>query len=41
MPTDHYAVLRALLRAEAARNTPKPPTKKDKPQLPQKDRERG
>ncbi|GGX45840.1 hypothetical protein ACF063_26495 [Streptomyces chartreusis] len=41
MPTDHYAVLRALLRAEAARNTPKPSAKKDKPQLPRKDRERG
>ncbi|GAX54276.1 hypothetical protein [Streptomyces olivochromogenes] len=25
MPTDPYAVLRALLRAEAVRNTPKPP----------------
>ncbi|MDU8996200.1 MULTISPECIES: hypothetical protein [Streptomyces] len=24
MPTDPYAVLRALLRAEAVRNTPKP-----------------
>ncbi|MFI6033857.1 hypothetical protein ACIBBD_06745 [Streptomyces sp. NPDC051315] len=24
MPTDPYAVLRALLRAEAARSTPKP-----------------
>ncbi|MER5408258.1 hypothetical protein [Streptomyces sp. NPDC002769] len=24
MPNDPYAVLRALLRAEAARNTPKP-----------------
>ncbi|MFC9286594.1 hypothetical protein [Streptomyces sp. NPDC057052] len=27
MPTDPYAVLRALLRAEAARSTPKPQTK--------------
>ncbi|MFF6802379.1 hypothetical protein [Streptomyces sp. NPDC012616] len=25
MPTDPYAVLRALLRAEAARSAPKPP----------------
>ncbi|MFJ7078747.1 hypothetical protein [Streptomyces sp. NPDC098781] len=41
MPTDHYAVLRALLRAEATRNTPKPQVKKDKPQLPPKVRERG
>ncbi|MGW2826051.1 hypothetical protein ACWC24_34405 [Streptomyces sp. NPDC001443] len=28
MPTDPYAVLRALLRAEAARNTPKPEAEK-------------
>ncbi|MGF0174875.1 hypothetical protein ACQF36_31595 [Streptomyces sp. Marseille-Q5077] len=41
MPTDHYAVLRALLRAEAARNTPTPQMKKAKPQLPPKVRERG
>ncbi|MGV9558985.1 hypothetical protein [Streptomyces sp. NPDC003401] len=27
MPTDPYAVLRALLRAEAARSTPKPQTR--------------
>ncbi|MFE5815800.1 hypothetical protein ACFQ6S_20690 [Streptomyces sp. NPDC056479] len=40
MPTDHYAVLRALLRAEAARNTPKPQAKKAQPQPP-KDQERG
>ncbi|MET9506057.1 hypothetical protein ACFYO5_27355 [Streptomyces sp. NPDC006259] len=26
MPTDPYAILRALLRAEAARSTPKPRT---------------
>jgi len=31
MPVDPYAVLRALLRAEAARSAPKPPV----PQAPQ------
>ena len=47
MPIDHYAVLRALLRAEAARNTPKPQAQvhmqaqKEKPQQPSKERERG
>jgi hypothetical protein len=41
MPTDPYAVLRALLRAEAVRNTPKPQVKKDEPQHPPKTRERG
>ncbi|MFF5476840.1 hypothetical protein ACFY5C_05765 [Streptomyces sp. NPDC012935] len=41
MPTDHYAVLRALLRAEAKRNTPTPQVKKATPQLPPKVRERG
>ncbi|GHH06208.1 hypothetical protein [Streptomyces lanatus] len=41
MPTDPYAVLRALLRAEAVRNTPKPQVKKDKPRHPQKDGDRG
>ncbi|EGX56225.1 hypothetical protein SZN_29008 [Streptomyces zinciresistens K42] len=41
MPTDHYAVLRALLRAEAARHTPKPVLKKDEPQRPEKGRDRG
>lgn len=41
MPTDHYAVLRALLRAEAARNTPKPQVKQEKPQHPPQKRERG
>lgn len=43
MPIDHYAVLRALLRAEAARNTPKPQVQvqKEKPQQPSKARERG
>ncbi|WP_405734806.1 hypothetical protein OG885_23770 [Streptomyces sp. NBC_00028] len=40
MPVDPYAVLRALLRAEAARNTPKPPvTQEQKP--PVKEGERG
>ncbi|MDF3148473.1 MULTISPECIES: hypothetical protein [unclassified Streptomyces] len=41
MPIDPYAVLRALLRAEAARNTPKPQVQREKPQQPPKDRERG
>lgn len=41
MPTDPYAVLRALLRAEAVRNTPKPQVPKDKPQQPPKERQRG
>ncbi|MFJ5260520.1 hypothetical protein ACIQAC_08635 [Streptomyces sp. NPDC088387] len=30
MPTDPYAVLRALLRAEAVRNAPKPDPKEPK-----------
>ncbi|MER6350014.1 hypothetical protein ACWC10_30345 [Streptomyces sp. NPDC001595] len=34
MPTDPYAVLRALLRAEAARSAPKPETQKTRPQQP-------
>ena len=34
MPTDPYAVLRALLRAEAARNTPKPPPNQPQPKQP-------
>ncbi|MEU6143455.1 hypothetical protein ABZ848_24225 [Streptomyces sp. NPDC047081] len=34
MPTDPYAVLRALLRAEAARNAPKPTEKKPHPKQP-------
>ncbi|MFJ9633178.1 hypothetical protein ACIRU8_36280 [Streptomyces sp. NPDC101175] len=34
MPIDPYAVLRALLRAEAARNTPKPETHRPEPQRP-------
>lgn len=29
MPIDPYAVLRALVRAEAARSTPKPQVKRD------------
>ena len=36
MPIDPYAVLRALLRAEAARNAPKPQVKDDRPQQPPK-----
>ncbi|MFJ5778598.1 hypothetical protein [Streptomyces sp. NPDC093094] len=31
MPTDPYAVLRALLRAEAARCAPKPEAKRPEP----------
>jgi hypothetical protein len=31
MPLDPYAVLRALLRAEAARNAPKPQSTKKQP----------
>jgi hypothetical protein len=34
MPIDPYAVLRALLRAEAVRNTPKPETPRPEPQRP-------
>ncbi|MFF6982396.1 hypothetical protein ACFZAV_32995 [Streptomyces sp. NPDC008343] len=43
MPTDHYAVLRALLRAESVRNTPKPQPQpqKEKPQHAPKERGRG
>ncbi|MFI6936933.1 hypothetical protein [Streptomyces sp. NPDC050287] len=40
MPTDPYAVLRALLRAEAVRNAPKPEAKKPAPQ-PLKQHKRG
>jgi hypothetical protein len=48
MPTDPYAVLRALLRAEAARNTPKsqaqmpqvPRVNEGKPQRPLKEQGR-
>lgn len=32
MPVDPYAVLRALLRAEAARSAPKPEAQKQRPQ---------
>jgi hypothetical protein len=39
MPNDPYAVLRALLRAEAIRNAPKP--KPQQQQQPQKKPERG
>ncbi|CAM5742878.1 hypothetical protein SALBM311S_08081 [Streptomyces alboniger] len=38
MPTDPYAILRALLRAEAARSTPKPRLKEANPHLPPKER---
>ncbi|WP_405645834.1 hypothetical protein [Streptomyces sp. NBC_00019] len=35
MPIDPYAVLRALVRAEASRNTPKPQVQREqKPQQP-------
>jgi hypothetical protein len=40
MPTDPYAVLRALLRAEAVRNTPKTQVKERIPQPPQEKRDR-
>ncbi|MDX3308921.1 hypothetical protein ACWGH3_08605 [Streptomyces sp. NPDC054884] len=41
MPTDPYAVLRALLRAEAARTAPKPPARQPTdPQQPLGKRER-
>ncbi|MDQ0762130.1 MULTISPECIES: hypothetical protein [Streptomyces] len=40
MPTDPYAVLRALLRAEAARSTPKPQMKEAKPQPPSEQKHR-
>jgi hypothetical protein len=32
MPSDPYAVLRALVRAEALRSAPKPKTNQSKPQ---------
>lgn len=43
MPIDPYAVLRALLRAEAVRNAPKPQTQAQRKtrQHPPKDRDRG
>ncbi|GAA2504474.1 hypothetical protein [Streptomyces longisporus] len=40
MPTDPYAVLRALLRAEAARNAPKQNPQKPKSEQPPKERDR-
>ncbi|MFC7259074.1 MULTISPECIES: hypothetical protein [Streptomyces] len=41
MPSDPYAVLRALLRAEAVRNAPKEPEPKPRErQQPRQDRER-
>ncbi|MCX5266010.1 MULTISPECIES: hypothetical protein [unclassified Streptomyces] len=41
MPTDPYAVLRALLRAEAARTAPKPPARQPAhPQRPSSEQER-
>jgi len=40
MPTDPYAILRALLRAEAARSAPKPRPKEANPQPPPKERGR-
>ncbi|MEV0183745.1 MULTISPECIES: hypothetical protein [unclassified Streptomyces] len=40
MPSDPYAVLRALLRAEAVRSTPKPEAKKTQAQQPRKDGDR-
>ncbi|GAA3300984.1 hypothetical protein [Streptomyces cinereospinus] len=41
MPSDPYAVLRALVRAEAIRNEPKPELKDTKqPQQPPKKRSR-
>lgn len=39
MPIDPYTVLRALLRAEAARSALKPPATEKKP--PSRERERG
>ncbi|MEU6545728.1 hypothetical protein [Streptomyces sp. NPDC046859] len=41
MPADPYAVLRALLRAEAARTAPKPADRKKEPPRPREDRKRG
>jgi hypothetical protein len=41
MPTDPYAVLRALVRAEAARNTPKPQTKATDQEKPRQTPENG
>ncbi len=36
MPIDPYAVLRALLRAEAVRNAPKPEARRPEPQRPRR-----
>ncbi|GAB2733225.1 hypothetical protein [Streptomyces bullii] len=43
MPNDPYAVLRALVRAEAARNAPKPDHKPEgqRPRQARKERDRG
>ncbi|MGC9537131.1 hypothetical protein [Streptomyces sp. UG1] len=41
MPSDPYAVLRALVRAEAVRNAPKPQVKKSEPQPSPKEGRRG
>ncbi|WP_369197544.1 hypothetical protein [Streptomyces djakartensis] len=41
MLQDPYAVLRALLRAEAARNAPKPDSRTTKPEPPRPPEERG
>ncbi|MEU6577704.1 hypothetical protein [Streptomyces sp. NPDC046805] len=41
MPSDPYAVLRALVRAEALRSTPKTEANKKKPQQQPVKRERG
>ncbi|MEV1062908.1 hypothetical protein [Streptomyces sp. NPDC050263] len=40
MPVDPYAVLRALLRAEAARSSPKPQVKDPRPQQPRENQDR-
>ncbi|MFJ9021621.1 hypothetical protein ACIRPU_16830 [Streptomyces sp. NPDC102259] len=40
MPTDPYAILRALLRAEAARSAPKPQAKEAKPRQAPEHRDR-
>ncbi|WP_416964391.1 hypothetical protein [Streptomyces sp. Agncl-13] len=40
MPIDPYALLRALLRAEAARNAPKPEPRRPEPQRPPEERAR-
>ncbi|MFF4030558.1 hypothetical protein ACFYZ2_12460 [Streptomyces sviceus] len=41
MPVDPYAVLRALLRAEAARSAPKPQSPNKHKQPPQREEKRG